>query len=84
VWFPEGMVALHDRTRFPLHGVHAATACIRCHQGATEGLFTPTDTECVTCHQSDLLQTTNHVGLGWTNACDRCHQPTKWELAEID
>jgi len=84
VWYPEGMVALHDRTRFPLHGVHAATACVRCHPGATAGQFVPTDTECVTCHQSDLLQTTNHVGLGWTNNCDRCHQPTKWELAEID
>ena len=84
VWYPDGMVTMHDRTRFPLYGVHAVTACVRCHPGATAGQFVPTDTECVTCHESDLLQTTNHVGLGWTNRCDRCHQPTKWKYGEQD
>ncbi|MEM7305623.1 MAG: hypothetical protein AAF682_03080 [Planctomycetota bacterium] len=83
-WQPVGMVAMHSRTRFPLHGVHASTSCQRCHPGAVVGHFLPVDTECVSCHQSDLLQTTNHLGLGWVDRCDRCHQPTKWELAEID
>ena len=83
-WRAVGMIEMHNRTRFPLHGAHAVTSCQRCHAGAVVGQFLPTDTECVTCHQSDLLQTTNHVGLGWTFRCDRCHQPTKWELAEID
>ena len=83
-WRPFGMVEMHNRTRFPLHGVHATTSCQRCHLGSTAGQFLPVDTECVTCHQSDLLQTTNHLGLGWTRRCDRCHQPTAWKLAEID
>jgi len=85
-WQPFGQRALHDRTRFPLIGVHASTACHRCHPGAEVGRFTPTDTECVTCHASDLARATNpnHVGLGWVDRCDRCHLPRTWEQAELD
>ena len=83
-WRPYGQVELHSRTRFPLVGVHAVTACRRCHVGAEVGNFVPTDTECVTCHASDLLRTTNHVGLGRVDRCDRCHMPTRWEQAEVD
>ena len=52
--------------------------------GQFVGNFLPTDTECVTCHTGDLLRTTNHVGLGWVDRCDRCHLPTSWPQAEID
>jgi len=85
-WQPEGQIERHYRTRFPLVGVHASTACHRCHQGAEVGLFTPTDTECVTCHASDLARATNpnHVGLGWVDRCDRCHLPRTWNHAEIN
>lgn len=85
-WRPQGQRELHDRTRFPLIGVHAVTACHRCHAGAEVGRFTPTDTECVTCHASDLARATNpnHVGFGWVDRCDRCHLPRTWEQAEID
>lgn len=84
-WQPFGQRALHDRTRFPLIGVHASTACHRCHPGAEVGRFTPTDVECVTCHASDLARATNpnHVALGWIDRCDRCHLPRTWEQAEI-
>jgi len=30
-----------------------------------------------------MLGTTNHVGLGWVDRCDRCHMPTFWQQAEI-
>jgi len=82
-WRPMGMIAMHNRTRFPLVGVHAGTACRRCHPGAEVGRFTPTDVECLTCHADDLARTTNHVGLGWVDRCDRCHIPTVWEQAEV-
>jgi len=85
-WRPYGQYELHRQTRFPLIGVHAATACHRCHPGAETGTFVPTDTECVTCHQGDLARAVNpnHAGLGWVDRCDRCHLPRTWNQAEID
>lgn len=85
-WRPIGQIELHQRTRFPLVGVHAATACQRCHVGAEVGRFVPTDTECVTCHRSDLARAVNpnHAGLDWVDRCDRCHLPRTWNQAEID
>ena len=85
-WFPVGQVALHDRTRFPLVGIHAAVSCRRCHIGAEVGKFVPVDTECVVCHRDDLAgaNNPNHLALGFVNQCDRCHQPTDWNQAELD
>lgn len=85
-WRPLNQIAMHNQTRFPLVGVHAATSCRRCHVGAEVGIFVPTDNQCVTCHQDDLARATNpnHVALGWVDRCDRCHVPTTWEQAEID
>jgi hypothetical protein len=83
-WVAIGMIEKHYQTRFPLTGVHVATACWRCHPGAEVGNFVPTDPECVTCHVDDLNRTTNHVGLGRTDNCDRCHIPTAWEQAEVN
>jgi hypothetical protein len=84
-WEPVGQIAMHQRTRFPLIGVHATTACRRCHPGAEVGKFVPTDTECVTCHTRDLANAVNpnHIGLGWVDRCDRCHLPRTWQHAEI-
>ncbi len=85
-WYPSGQIAMHNRTRFPLVGVHAATSCRRCHPGAEVGRFGHTDPECLTCHQRDLLNANNpnHIGLGWVDNCDRCHLPTDWNQAEVD
>jgi hypothetical protein len=85
-WRPVGQIEMHRRTRFPLIGVHEATACHRCHPGAEVGRFVPTDTECVTCHTRDLARATNpnHIALGWVDRCDRCHLPRTWEQAEVD
>ncbi len=85
-WNPFGQYALHYKTRFPLTGVHAQTACRRCHPGAEVGQFVPTDVECVTCHQDDLARAINpnHAGLGWVDNCDRCHIPTTWNQAETN
>lgn len=83
-WQPVGQIERHQHTRFPLVGVHAATACRRCHPGAEVGKFLPTDTNCVTCHFDDVqrAQNPNHVLLGWVDNCNRCHMPTTWQNAE--
>lgn len=83
-WFPHGQIEKHYETRFPLVGVHAQTACRNCHPGAEIGRFRPADTRCEGCHQADLQRTTNHVGLGWIDHCERCHLPTSWNQAEIE
>jgi hypothetical protein len=84
-WSPVGQIALHQQTRFPLIGVHASTACYRCHPGAEVGKFVPTDNECVTCHANDLARANNpnHINLGLVDRCDRCHIPRTWQHAEI-
>lgn len=83
-WQPYGQIELHARTRFPLVGVHASTACVRCHPGLETGVVTPVSVECSTCHASDLARAINpnHVGLGWVDRCDRCHLPRTWNEAE--
>ena len=84
-WRPVGQIEKHARTRFPLTGAHMAVACHRCHPGALVGNFVPADSDCLTCHVEELNGTTNppHLGLGWVDNCDRCHQPTSWHHAKI-
>lgn len=84
-WQPTAQFALHYHGRFPLTGVHATTACRSCHPGAEVGQFLPTDPDCVTCHQKDLANAVNpnHIALGWVDNCNRCHQPTDWNQAEL-
>lgn len=79
-WRPSPEIANHSRTRFPLIGAHAATACWRCHPGAQLGRFDHADPECLSCHASDLARAVapNHLAQGWTSGCDRCHIPTSW------
>jgi len=79
-WRPQGQIAEHDQTRFPLVGAHAATPCWRCHEGAQVGNFSRADIECVTCHAADLqaAQNPDHLAQGWVDRCDRCHIPTSW------
>jgi hypothetical protein len=79
-WEPRGQIAMHQRTRFPLVGAHAATECVRCHEGAPVGNFDRTSILCVDCHRDDLARATDpdHAAQGWTSACDRCHIPTTW------
>ena len=79
-WRANEKVAMHSRTRFPLIGAHAVTACFRCHPGAQVGNFLGTDIDCATCHQNDLARATSpdHAAQGWTGDCQTCHTPTAW------
>jgi hypothetical protein len=84
-WFVPTARTLHLHTRFPLTGAHLQVACHRCHAGAFVANFRPTDPDCVSCHFQEAADTTNppHIGLGWVDNCDRCHQPTAWKPAQI-
>lgn len=84
-WMPFGQIERHARTRFPLEGAHAATACNRCHLGAFVGNIQPVDAQCISCHQDDLARAINppHIGLGWTDNCHQCHRPTDWNQGRV-
>jgi len=85
-WQANGQRVMHDHSRFPLVGIHAATSCRRCHPGADTDYFAPTDTECVSCHGKDLNRAKNpdHISLGWVDRCDACHVPLHWQAVELD
>ncbi|MFQ5654722.1 MAG: hypothetical protein ACE5GW_08330 [Planctomycetota bacterium] len=84
-WVPRGMIARHNRTRFPLVGAHAAAPCFRCHIGAEVGNFQRADTRCESCHLDDLARALNpdHAAQGWVLDCQRCHAPTTWRDARF-
>jgi hypothetical protein len=82
-WILSDEVAMHNRTRFPLVGAHAAAQCWTCHPGGEVGNWSRVDVECTTCHAGEAASAAspNHVANGWTAACDRCHIPTTWSGA---
>lgn len=78
-WQPDGMVAEHNRTRFPLVASHAFAACESCHERATVGDFRGAPVECHLCHQQEaFLATINHVVNGWQVGCEDCHDVSDW------
>lgn len=85
-WRPEGQIALHERTRFPLIGAHATAACWSCHPGAQVGNFSRAQTDCIACHLSDYQGTTNpdHAAVGFPTSCQSCHTPHTWRRARFD
>ena len=71
----------HDKTRYPLEGVHRTMACDRCHAPATLrdgttavrwrlGYF-----RCNDCHADP------HRGATASMDCNTCHAATSWQLA---
>lgn len=84
-WHPREAIALHDRTRFPLVGAHAAVACFRCHPGAEVGNFAGADSNCHSCHAEDRQRTQdpNHVLLDFSLDCEQCHLPIGWQPARF-
>jgi hypothetical protein len=64
----------HARTRFPLLGAHAKTACKDCH---TDTLYRQTPRTCVACHRKDDKHQGN-LGEG----CAACHRETRWQAVD--
>ncbi len=79
-WRPQGQIAEHQQTRFPLLGAHAATTCERCHPGIGSGAIEVLSIDCAGCHQDDLARAQNpdHLAQGWVQDCETCHLPTRW------
>ncbi len=82
-WSLRDELALHNRTRFPLVGSHAALQCTTCHPSGELGNWKSLDVACANCHLDQLSAQTSpdHVANNWLAACDRCHIPTTWDGA---
>jgi hypothetical protein len=74
----------HMRTRFELKGAHAATLCIKCHGGTTQGQkrFAFANLKCETCHMDQ------HGGqfakVMGDASCGTCHTTNEWRPSTFD
>ena len=73
----------HSTTSFPLTGAHATTPCASCH---INNNYNITVTTCVSCHLKDFNGAKNpdHVGQGFAQTCQICHNTTAWQPATFD
>ena len=60
----------HNRTRYPLRGMHEKVDCIRCH---TDLVFTNVGMRCADCH-ADIHR--RQFGAN----CEQCHTVKGWEV----
>jgi len=66
----------HAKTKFPLNGKHAKTACVSCH---ISDRYIDTPKACIACHQADDV----HAGANGTK-CQDCHKTTAWKKLSFD
>jgi len=60
----------HNKSNFPLTGVHSLVACEKCH---TSGQFKGLSTACASCHADPAF----HAGMFGTD-CASCHTTLNW------
>lgn len=69
----------HNRSRFPLTGLHGTVECKKCHKTAA---FREAPRECVGCHDKDDLDK-GHKGRFGT-LCENCHNTRTWKSWDFD
>ncbi len=76
---------VHDRSLFPLTGVHAVTDCEACHRGVPPFEFEATPLDCVACHQAAFEATNepDHVAAGFPTSCELCHDTVTFDEASF-
>lgn len=70
----------HKRTKFPLEGKHARTACAECHlkeEYRPTGKFTALSMECINCHKNIHGHQFDHDG---PPKCTACHGLDNWKI----
>ncbi|MCK9410114.1 MAG: hypothetical protein WCX28_11520 [Bacteriovoracaceae bacterium] len=70
----------HNKTQFPIRGIHEAVGCQRCH---TNSMYRGTRSECVACHRKEYDASTNpnHSTAGFPTDCATCHRALTWQPA---
>lgn len=71
----------HQKTRFPLQGKHAQTACRSCHRPAKQGItaFRGLDQRCESCH-ADTRHGGQFLARGKVRGCADCHSTTSFKI----
>lgn len=83
-WSNQGqMRERHNRSRFPLIGVHANPDCDSCHRGPQAGQYSTVTTSCNECHEQSYLRarSPNHVAGRYSKHCEGCHTLFGWRPA---
>ena len=79
---------MHELTRFPLRGAHAALACAECHAPAQPGQsqYVGRPTTCIGCHAATVraVKDPDHQAAGFTQDCSQCHTANSWRGARFD
>ena len=87
-WLVDNVTQLHEKTSFPLMGVHATVNCNACHDNETNLRFAPTGVDCISCHRADYVATQqpDHVKFGFSTDCASCHSLTvsDWNTNKVD
>ena len=82
------MVRLHQLTKLPLSGSHAAIDCESCHKGRSAGQmqFVGTQAECRTCHMAQYqgARSPDHVASQFPLECQTCHSALGWTPARFN
>lgn len=66
----------HNRSRFPLSGMHERAECKKCHKTVA---FREAPRECIGCHEKD----DTHKGV-FGNKCESCHGNRTWKSWDFD
>lgn len=74
-WRIADMRQLHQQTRFPLVGGHAAASCEQCHRPVEGQQYAGTPVTCIGCHREEYAATTTppHAASGLSTDCAQCH-----------
>ncbi|MFN8240882.1 MAG: cytochrome c3 family protein [Bacteroidales bacterium] len=74
-WLVTDITAIHQRSRFPLYGVHRTADCSDCHLSENSVRFDVPGVNCIDCHRKDYMATTtpNHAEAGFSEDCVTCH-----------
>ncbi|MCC6410227.1 MAG: hypothetical protein IT270_01130 [Saprospiraceae bacterium] len=80
-WLVDNVSELHQDNGFPLVGSHALATCTDCHKSESGLRFDRIGNDCISCHQSDYVATTqpNHSNAGFSSNCSECHDITRFD-----
>lgn len=86
-WIVEEITRMHERTSFPLIGVHATQDCAVCHKDASLVNFAPTGVTCLDCHRAEYFaaREPDHQSNQFSTDCSVCHSLTGngWKGGQI-
>jgi hypothetical protein len=84
-WLVNNITEIHQVSRFPLIGAHRTADCIACHKSESLVRFDVPGVNCIDCHRSNFMATTNpnHPEAGFSEDCSTCHPVNAFQWAGV-